>query len=99
MVGATKSEHALQPAVLPVPEITVLSEGAATEMVAATKGKRAFHITLKKTEFQRALGIAYNDVTMVIASIGDGLVMQWNNANPDHSVRVGDSISEVNEVK
>jgi len=99
MVGSRRGKVAARPGELAVSQSTALSESAATEMVAATKGKRAFHITLKKTEFQRALGIAYNDVTMVIASIGDGLVMQWNNANPDHSVRVGDSISEVNEVK
>eukprot|EP00419_Tripos_fusus_P028258 CAMPEP_0172716328 /NCGR_PEP_ID=MMETSP1074-20121228/68064_1 /TAXON_ID=2916 /ORGANISM="Ceratium fusus, Strain PA161109" /LENGTH=138 /DNA_ID=CAMNT_0013540995 /DNA_START=55 /DNA_END=471 /DNA_ORIENTATION=+ len=80
------------------PVATVATEGKEKK----SKRKKEFRVHLKKTEGGPRLGV---DVDLsdgdhlLVDKVNDGLVMQWNKANPDKEVRPNDKVMEVNGIK
>lgn len=68
--------------------------------VEVPKNRNEFAVTLRKTETQNTLGIradASTGVCLVIHAIEDGLISDWNEANPQQAVQLGDRLMSVNE--
>mmetsp|Transcript_52066 Transcript_52066/g.96420 ORF Transcript_52066/g.96420 Transcript_52066/m.96420 type:complete len:150 (-) Transcript_52066:209-658(-) len=76
--------------------------GKVAEVEKAGSGDAEFTITLDRS-IQRHIGIdvdhAEQKGILVVRTITGGLAEQWNSANPDAQVRVGDHIVDVNGAK
>mmetsp|Transcript_83136 Transcript_83136/g.240608 ORF Transcript_83136/g.240608 Transcript_83136/m.240608 type:complete len:140 (-) Transcript_83136:149-568(-) len=80
------------------------SGGAGAEEVAGRArdardaASREWYITVNKIN-GALLGVDVDlsdGMTLVVDSVNDGLVKEWNKANPGEEVKVGDRITEVN---
>mmetsp|Transcript_27780 Transcript_27780/g.62797 ORF Transcript_27780/g.62797 Transcript_27780/m.62797 type:complete len:136 (-) Transcript_27780:87-494(-) len=86
-----------RPAMSPLDEETVKPPLAPAKATGAAK--QEFGITIKKTPGGPRLGVDVDlsdGVCLLIDKVNDGLVSEWNRANPDKEVRRCDKVVSVN---
>mmetsp|Transcript_3251 Transcript_3251/g.7456 ORF Transcript_3251/g.7456 Transcript_3251/m.7456 type:complete len:139 (+) Transcript_3251:91-507(+) len=98
---ALTAETGSRPASSPLEEEAVKPAPAPVAAAVATAGTEEFTITIKKTPGGPRLGVDVdlsNGTTLIVDKVNDGLVNEWNKANPKQEVLEKDQVISVNGV-